>query len=298
MSTLKTMAKRQVAGYYRQKVGDVIVTAIYDGYINLSPSLFHGLCEEDIKAIIDRHYPMQTQEGIATAVTTYLVDNGTDIILINTGGGNNSGQTMGIILENLSLAGYSCEAITAVLLTHMHFDHICGLTNKKGVETFPNATVYVSEVESNFWLNPENAKTAPEENRVFFEMAHNAILPYKNKGKLRTFNSNTQILDNIQAMATPGHTPGHTSFLINSGNDKMLLWGDIVHSHALQFIHPEITNDFDSDQVQAAITRGIIFQKVAEENLLIGGDHLPFPGFGYLKKAEKGYSWLPVEYIL
>ena len=177
----------------------------------------------------------------------------------------------------------------------MHFDHVCGLANS-GQPVFPNATVYAAEAEKAFWLSDENARAAPEGSRAFFEMAVSAIAPYIDKGAFLTFKDHAEVLPGVQAIPTPDHTPGHTSFLLSSGQEKLLLWGDIVHSHAMQFAHPEVSNDFDSDQVQAVITRKAIFQKAAQERLLIGGDHLPFPGLGHMKAEHQGYSWVPVEY--
>ena len=290
---MTTSDKRQVPGYYRLQVGKNVVTAIYDGYINLSPSLFHGLDDDSINMLIDQKRQLQTSEGIPTAVTTYLINDGTKKVLLNAGGGNG---TMGNIQDNLRASGCSPEEISAILLTHMHFDHICGLVDSAGLAAFPNATIYVSETESGFWLDPANAEAAPEGNKAFFEMAASSIKPYKNAGRFKTFADDSEVLPGIKAITSNGHTPGHTSFLIGNGEKQLLLWGDIVHSHALQFTHPEVTNDFDSNQTQAAVSRASIFKKAAEENLLIAGDHLPFPGFGYLQKENRGYSWIPVEY--
>lgn len=289
-----TMAsKRQVPGYYRQQVGNSIVTAIYDGYINLASSLFHGIDNDRMQMLINQKHQTQTPEGVPTAVTTYLIDDGTSKTLLNAGGASG---TMGNIQENLRVSGYAPEDINAILLTHMHFDHICGLVDKDGNVAFPNATIYVSEDESGFWLDPKNAEAAPVGNKSFFEMAVNSVKPYKNAGRFHAFAGNAEVLPGIKAITSHGHTPGHTSFLISSGEEQLLLWGDIVHSHALQFLHPEVTNDFDTDQPQAAATRSFIFKMAAEENLMIAGDHLPFPGFGYLQKESRGYAWIPVEY--
>ena len=285
--------RRQVPGYFRQAVGGCVVTAIYDGYINLSPSLFHGVDDDTMQTLIGKKHKMRISEDIPTSVTTYLIDNGRSKTLLNVGG---AGGTMGNILENLRASGCSPADIQSVLLTHMHFDHVCGLVNEDGAAVFSNATVYASEGESRFWLDPQNAKSAPEAAKAFFEMAVNSIQPYKDRGRFKTFSGHVEVLPGIEAFPSPGHTPGHTSYLVGDGHERLLLWGDIVHSHALQFSHPEVTNDFDADQPQAAATRASIFQKAAADNLLIGGDHLPFPGFGYMQKDSQGYAWVPVEY--
>ncbi|UQZ87701.1 MBL fold metallo-hydrolase [Deltaproteobacteria bacterium Smac51] len=287
-------AKNPAPGFYRQTVGSITVTALYDGFINLSPSLFHGLERQEMEKLINRKFQTLTSEGVPTAVTTYLIDNGSDLIILNAGGAGHSG--MGGIFESLKCAGYSPEDISAVLLTHMHFDHVCGLAAGDGSAAFPNASVFVSEAESDFWLDPKIAQAAPEGSRPFFAMAAGSIAPYITKGAFSRFKSDDMVFPGVKAVPSPGHTPGHTSFLISSEEATLLLWGDIVHSHALQFGHPEVTNDFDSDQPQAAATRRKLFEMAASEKWLIGGDHLPFPGFGHITESGEGYSWVPVEY--
>lgn len=296
MSDAKNMEKGQVPGYYRIRVGEWIISALYDGYINLSPALFHGIEQEQMCSRISEKFQPQTVDGVQTAVTTYLLDKGDELILLNTGGAKRVGQTMGNISQNLRAAGYLPEQITTILLTHMHFDHVCGLTREDGTPVFAHAQVFASEAESNFWLDPKTAQAAPAESRAFFEMAVSAIAPYKDNGRFQTFTGNKEVIPGIYAVPTPGHTPGHTSFLVDSGKEKILLWGDIVHSHAIQFEYPEVSNDFDSDQAQAIATRQSLLQQLADESLLVGGDHLPFPGFGHVIKQGREYSWVPVEY--
>lgn len=297
MSELEATEKGQVPGYHRIRIGNWLITALYDGYINLSPALFHGIEQEQMQELIGGKFQPQTKDGVQTAVTTYLIDTGKDVILLNTGGAKRLGQTMGNISRSLLAAGYFPEQVTTILLTHMHFDHVCGLVHENGTPVFANAQVYASEAESDFWLDPKVAQAAPAESKAFFEMAMSAIAPYRDKGRFQTFNGNKEVLPGIHAVPTPGHTPGHTSFLVTSENEKIILWGDIVHSHALQFDHPEISNDFDSDQAQAISTRQDLFQRIIGENLLVGGDHLPFPGFGHITKKGEAYSWVPVEYV-
>lgn len=287
---------QQVPGYYRHRVGKVLVTALYDGEIFLAPSLFHGINPGKMQTLIADKFQMQNENGVQTAVTTYLIDNGTERILFNTGGAKGFAATMGNIQGSLCAAGYSAEDISAILLTHMHFDHVCGLVNEDGSPAFVNATVFASDAECNFWLNPKTAQAAPEGSRAFFDMAVRSVAPYIDKGAFSRFKDGDRVLPGIQAISTPGHTPGHTSYLVTSEGEELLLWGDIVHSHAMQFSYPEVSNDFDSDQPKAVATRQAIFQEAARKNWLIGGDHLPFPGLGHLKNNANGYVWVPIEY--
>ncbi len=100
----------------------------------------------------------------------------------------------------------------------------------------------------------------------------------------------------IRAVAAFGHTPGHTSYLITSGDQSLLAWGDIIHSHAVQFERPEVAIEFDSNKEQAVATRRKILGDAARDRLWIAGAHLPFPGIGHVRTGGTGYAWVPVEY--
>lgn len=296
MTTSKTTDKRQVPGFYRQQVGDLLVTALYDGFINLPPSMFHGLEAGEMQNLVNQKFQPQTPDGVITAINTFLIDNGSDLVLIDAGGDKWRGPTMGDMSESMNAAGYSPEDVSAILLTHLHFDHVCGLSDSECRPAFPNAVVYASEDECRVWLTPQPQLIATKVNRHLFHIATRAVASYRNKRAFVEFQDGAEVRPGIKAMSTPGHTPGHTSFLVRSGDDCLLLWGDIVQSHALQFAHPQVTNDFDYDQAQAAATRQSLFQKVAQESWLVGGSHLPFPGFGRVTEKGEGYCWVPIEF--
>ncbi|WP_153144589.1 MBL fold metallo-hydrolase [Dechloromonas sp. H13] len=99
-----------------------------------------------------------------------------------------------------------------------------------------------------------------------------------------------------RSVAANGHTPGHSAYLIGSDDDKLLIWGDLVHNHAVQFARPQVAIEFDNDRKAAVATRQKIFARAAKERLLVGGMHLPFPGIGHVRKEAKGYSWVPIEF--
>nr|WP_247652849.1 hypothetical protein [Ideonella aquatica] len=100
----------------------------------------------------------------------------------------------------------------------------------------------------------------------------------------------------LSVVPTHGHTPGHSSFLFSSKGRQLLVWGDVVHSHAVQFAHPEVSLEFDVNQKQAIATRKALFQRAAQAGWQIAGAHLPFPGLGRIRQDAKGYAWVPVEF--
>ncbi|PHM36741.1 metallo-beta-lactamase [Xenorhabdus mauleonii] len=286
----------QAPGYYHQMVGNIMVTALYDGYINLPSSLLQGITKKDIQTLFSRMFIVEGKEGVQTAINAYLAHTKEGLILVDAGSAKCFGPTMGNIVSNIHAAGYTPEDVKAVLLTHLHPDHVCGLKSDDGTAAFPNATVYTAEEEENYWLNPANRGAISEKNLPSLKMVQEALAPYIAKHAFRTFKKGENIVTGIKAMPTFGHTPGHTSFKIHSDGSNMLILGDIVHSHAVQFIRPEVSIDFDIDNAKAIEARKNVFKIASQDKWLIGAAHLPFPGIGHVRKEQKGYAWVPVEY--
>jgi glyoxylase-like metal-dependent hydrolase (beta-lactamase superfamily II) len=285
----------QVPGYYRQAVGDTVVTALYDGYIDIDSKLLHGLRTQDIQRLIARMF-IAHDKGTQTAVNGFLVHTGDRLVLVDTGAAQCFGPTLGKVVDNIRAAGYTPEDVDTVLLTHMHADHLCGLLGADGKAAFTKATVWASKADADFWLNQQTADAAPEGTRLLFKMARDAIAPYTAAGNFKTFEAGTQVVPGIEALATPGHTPGHSSYLLTSRGQHMLVWGDIVHSHAVQFVHPEVSIEFDTDQKRAIASRKAILQRAAQNAWWVAGAHLPFPGLGHVRKDAQGYAWVPAEF--
>lgn len=286
---------QQAAGFYRQMVGDVVVTSIYDGYIDLNPKHLSGLSQQQIQEYIFNEY-QKASPLVQTAVNAFLVDDGQRLVLVDSGSSDCFGPTMGRMVDNIRAAGFAPEEVDDVLLTHMHPDHACGVTLPNGKAAFPNATVWAAEKDAKFWLNSQLENTLPEDQRVFFRMAQNAIAPYASVGKFKTFKDNDALFSGIQIMPSNGHTPGHTSYLLSSGSEKLLLWGDIVHVHSVQLEHPEVSIEVDVNPKAAIESRKHLLALASKERWMIASPHLPFPGLGHLQKNGKGYRWIPVEY--
>lgn len=285
----------QAPGYFRQSLGEMQVTALYDGVIDLSPALLKGMDPQDVRQRLERMF-IGGPRGVQTAVNAYLVHTGRQLLLIDAGAGQCFGPGVGQMPANLKAAGYTAADVDAVLITHLHPDHLCGLLDDKGRSAFPNATLWAAAKDAAFWLDAQTAAAAPKAMQPFFAMARQAAAPYQAAGRLRTFEAGDAIVPGVQAVPTPGHTPGHTSFLVGSGSNALLVWGDIVHSHAVQFAHPEVSIEFDVDQKAAIASRRDVLARAARETWWVGGAHLPFPGIGHVRAEDVGYTWVPVEY--
>jgi glyoxylase-like metal-dependent hydrolase (beta-lactamase superfamily II) len=286
---------QQAAGFYRHMVGETVVTAVYDGYVDLDPKHLSGMSQDKVQEHIFNEY-QKASPLVQTAVNAFLIYNGKELTLIDSGSSDCFGPTMGRMVDNIRAAGFDPEEVSNVLLTHMHPDHACGVTLPDGKPAFPNATVWAASRDAKYWLNEKMEGTLPVDQRPFFKMARDAVAPYASAGKFKTFDDGDSIVQGIQVVPSNGHTPGHTSYLLSSGNDKLLLWGDIIHMHSVQLQHPEVTISVDVDPKAAMASRTRLLAEATKERWLVAAAHLPFPGIGHLRKEQKGYSWVPVEY--
>lgn len=286
--------KSQVPGYYRLMVGKIELTALYDGPVSLDTKLLKNTTPAQAQQLLARMF--LKGPAVQTAVNAYLLNTGEQLILVDAGAAGLFGPNLGKVAANLRAAGHDPAQVDAVLLTHLHGDHVNGLLDSEGQPLFPKAQIWAAEAEAEFWLSPEVAALAPQEAQPFFQMAQNATAPYRDAGRFHTFADGADVVAGIRAVAANGHTPGHSAYLVSSGEAKLLIWGDIVHNHAVQFRHPEVAIEFDVDAKQAVATRKALFKQVAKDKLLVAGMHLPFPGIGHVRAEPKGYTWVPIEF--
>lgn len=284
----------QVPGYYRLMLGKLEVTALYDGAIDLDQKLLKNIQPRDIQRLLARQFLKGPK--VQTAVNAYLVNTGSKLVLVDAGAAKLFGPGLGNIIDNLKAAGYTPEQVDVVLITHLHGDHVNGLVTPDGQRIFANAEVWSGKADNDFWLSEDIAAKAPKDFQPFFKMSRDAAAPYLAAGKWQTFDSNRELLPGIASVDTHGHTPGHASYQFTSDNQHLLILGDLVHNHAVQFARPEVAFEFDTDPKQAVVTRKHVFARAAREKLMIAGMHLPFPGIGHVRKAKEGYAWVPAEF--
>jgi glyoxylase-like metal-dependent hydrolase (beta-lactamase superfamily II) len=234
--------------------------------------------------------------GIPTAVNEWLINTGEKLVLVDTGASNVFAPTLGRLPQNLAAAGVDPSAVDAIVITHMHPDHVPGLLAADGTMMFKNAIVHVNGDEYAFWTSDQVRAKAPEAVRPFFDLAKTAIRPYADAGKVQMHKDGTTFAPGITAVAAPGHTVGHTMVRISSVGSELLLWGDIVHNAALQFPEPDRSIAFDHDPTMAIANRKKVFEMVASEKLLFAGTHLPFPGVGHAVKTSSGYTYVPLPH--
>jgi len=243
-------ARRRQAGYYWLTLGAVDIAALSDGTLISKAKLLNdneGIAKTLLK---NAHAPAER----ITSVNAFLVLADDRRILVDAGTGTLLGPTLDKISASLAGAGFKAEQITDIILTHIHADHSGGLT-KNGKMVFPNATVHVNSVEAAFWLTASNMEKVGEYYKPMFVKARESLAPYLATGHIARFAAGQEIFPGITSISAPGHTPGHTNYMLESQGEKLLFWGDTVHVAEVQFAHPEISIEYDLDPDAAAVQR-------------------------------------------
>jgi len=285
---IDTMAPTQVPAVYHRKLGEVLITGLSDGYVDMGYSIFRNIPEDETKAILAREHRISPPR---ISVNAFALRFGGKTYLVDCGSADSMGETCGRLPDNLAAAGIDPASVDGVLLTHIHPDHSNGLTDiATGARLFPNAEVIVHETELGHWFNDEAMAKADERpRRRYFEAGRTQLTPYLKADRVRTFR-NGEILPGVTAIPIPGHTPGHTAYVVSSGGQSAVVWGDTVHVPEIQVARPEVTMQFDTDPEAAARSRQMVFDMVVAENMLVCGMHLHFPGFGRMQRDAGRYA--------
>jgi glyoxylase-like metal-dependent hydrolase (beta-lactamase superfamily II) len=284
--------KVQAPGWYRFMVGSVEVTALNDGTVNLPvDKLLHapkGKVAAELKKV-------HLSAPLESSVNGFLINTGSRLVLVDAGAGGLFGPTLGKLAAQLRSAGYQPEQVDDIVITHMHPDHVGGLA-PEGKAVFPNATVHADKADADHWLSAASLEAAPADKKGYFQGAMASLKPYADAGKFKTFSQDGELVPGLRAVATHGHTPGHAVYVVESGGQRLVLIGDLIHVGAVQLASPHITIGFDSDAKQARAQRLKLFKQLAQDGSLVAAAHLPFPAVGRLRAVGQGYAWVPLNY--
>jgi glyoxylase-like metal-dependent hydrolase (beta-lactamase superfamily II) len=265
------------------RVGSITVTAVSDGVLKTGLDVVLGLAPEACAGLAGCAF----DAPIHLPVNAFLIEVGGRKVLVDTGAGKTMQPTLGELAKNLREIGAAPESIDTILLTHLHSDHANGLIDDAGNAIYPNAEVILHEQESRFYLEHEPNEQDSDRVRRAIPITKRVTAPYRER--MRTV-ADGPVLPGISAVLQPGHTPGHTCWLVESEGERLLIWGDIVHLPAVQVPRPDAALIYDVDPVLAPQTRARVFDWVARERLPVAGAHLPFPGFATVVQQGDGYA--------
>jgi glyoxylase-like metal-dependent hydrolase (beta-lactamase superfamily II) len=277
------------------KTGDVEVMAVSDGGFVLPVGF---LVAPDIPAE-EREAALkaagQSGERFVMANNVTLIRTRSDLILVDVGYGPDSGQdSAGKLVENLKAAGVERTAITKVVLTHCHPDHLWGSLDADGNPTFPNASYVVSAAELNFWMDPDvRARLSGLFAGPLGERIAGAAQRHLSriKDKVATVRAGDEIVGRVRVVDSAGHTPGHISIEI-AGGDGLLITGDAITNFVISFRYPSWRVPVDLEPDRAIATRMRLLDQLATEKTRIIGSHLPFPGTGFVEREGSGYRFV------
>jgi len=283
-------------GWYRAQIGRFSVTALWDGTLDMPvDKVFARPGPAQLKALLARAYLAPT---MPLSVNAFVVDTGQRIVMIDTGTGTSRmfGDRLGKLQDNLRAAGYTPEQIDEIYLTHMHTDHVGGLT-VDGRAVFPRAIVRADVREAGHYLSREKLASAKDD-KEDFESAIAMLEPYVHSGRFKPFDGRSELVAGVRAEPAPGHTPGHTVYVVESDGEKLVLWGDLMHVAAVQFPLPAATVSFDAVPAQSRANRARIYRDAAREGAWIAAAHVGFPGIGKLRaEPGGGYTWVPIASV-
>jgi len=281
-------------GYYTFKLGAYDITVISDGTVPQDLHvLLKGAAPQQVDGLLNQ---VHLHNPVEASINVFLINTGKKFILVDTGAGDFFGKGFGgKFSERLSRLGLKPENISDILITHIHTDHTGGLVHE-GKAVFPNANIYVGKADIDFFLNPENKNGVNGYDKAYFQQAQTAMQPYVALGHVKPLSGKQKILTDFNAYPTPGHTPGHYYYRLESQGQSMTFIGDSVHVEAVQFPKPDITITYDVDQPAAAKQRQAQFEQLAKSKAMIAAPHLPYPGIGYINALPTGFAFIRAEF--
>jgi glyoxylase-like metal-dependent hydrolase (beta-lactamase superfamily II) len=285
------MLGTQAPAFYRFKVGGIEATIVSDGPMVLGApeKMFFGPTPQELGRMMTDHF--LPADNIVVDQNALVINTGDKLALFETGMSSvKRTKDMGQLTRNLKLAGIDPRDIDYVIPSHAHIDHVGGILAEDGTPNFPNAQIFIAQADLEYWTS-DARKGTPGEGSMM--TARKNLLPFRDR--ILFYNDGKEVIPGVQAMHTPGHTVGHTCFVISSGNKSLYFAGDLVH-HALIVERPRMEDVFDTDRKLAIETRVKQMDMLSSERMLTVVYHMPWPGIGHFAKRGDGFHFEP-EYL-
>ena len=280
-------------GFYKYKVGSVEVTAVYDGISRKphDPKFIKNASVEETKAALAK--AGLTTEFMPIPLTVVVLKIGDRHVMIDAGSGVGQWQANATNLPaNMAAAGIDRSQIGTILVSHFHPDHVWGLMEKgTNAPVFSNAELVVNATEYNWWTEAGRVEKLAEGRRVAGKRIADVFPTWKNWNLVE---DNAEVAPGVRLLASPGHTPGHSAFLVGSGGEQLMVSNDTMYVPALLAPHPDWQGAYDQDGPAAIETRRKLVDRVIADRMMICGAHFPFPGAGTFVKDGNAYAFTPV----
>ena len=280
-------------GVYKYKVGSIEVTAVYDGIWRKphDPTFIKNATVEDTKEALAT--AGLTTEFMPIPLTVVVLKIGDKYVMIDSGSGVGQWQANATNLpSNMKAAGIDRGQISTILVSHFHPDHVWGLMEKgTNAAVFPNAELIVSSTEYKWWTEPGRVEKLPEGRKPAGKRIGDVFPTWKN---WKLVEDNAEVASGVRLLAAPGHTPGHSAFLVTSGKDQLMVSNDAMYVPALLAPHPDWQGAYDQDGATAVTTRRKLIDRVIADKMMVCGAHFPFPGRGTFTKDGDVYAFAPL----
>lgn len=277
--------------FHRTRLGDIEIIALHDGATRLTftDRYVTNANFAEVKALA-RSLGLTT-DYVELTFTGFLIVAGQRRVLLDAGLGDmgTPRETTGNLVNSLRLAGFKPEDIDTVLITHFHPDHISGLRSRAGEFVYPNAKVWASYKEHEYWMSDEKMKAAPER-KAIFELARR-VFNSMPQDMLRLYTPGQEIVPGVLSIPAYGHTPGHTIYQVVSGSQSFYYIGDMVNVPAFFLRHPEWIVASDMDPQAALEVRRRVLSQISQTDSMVGGFHFPFPAIGHLRPEGLGFTF-------
>jgi glyoxylase-like metal-dependent hydrolase (beta-lactamase superfamily II) len=289
---------KQVPGLYRYKVGEIEVTVVTDGTrtVPLADTLVRNATRDQVNASLQAAF--FEKDKFPYFFSPVVVNTGSKLVALDTGNGpgafEQSKGALGQYHSNLAAAGIDVKNVDVVAISHFHGDHIGGLVTADGKPAFPNAEVMVPVPEWAFWMDDGNMSRAPDAMKPGFQNVRRVFGALQ--GKVTQYEPGKDIVPGIKSVASHGHTPGHTSHIVTSGSQSVMIQADVSNLPALNVRNPGWHFAGDMDGPKAEETRRKMYDQLAADRMIVQGYHYAFPGAGYIEKDGDGYRVNPVAW--
>jgi glyoxylase-like metal-dependent hydrolase (beta-lactamase superfamily II) len=275
------------------KSGDLEALALSDGYFVLPAGyLVSPEAPSAEREAVLKTTTAQGGEQIQLVNNVTVIRRQSEVILIDAGTGPRHQPTAGKLAENLKAAGIAPAAVTKVVLTHGHPDHLWGILDANNVPIYPNATYIVSEVEWNIWSDPDVMQKLPavfpKERLVTGAKNHFSHIA----DKVLMVRAGHEIISGVRVIDTPGHTPGHISIEV-AGGDGLVIGADALTNAVISFQYPSWRVPVDHEPDVGVSTRLRLLDRLATEKRRLVAAHLPFPGSGFVERKDRAYRFVP-----